>query len=121
MSKKIFVVEDDVDLSEAIQMILQGEGYTAVASFDKNSIKGVILHMPDMVLVDNKLKDGFGSELCATIKKHPLTSHIPVIMISGYADIADIAKACGADAWLSKPFELTELIRVVAHHLKHAA
>ncbi len=121
MSKKIFVVEDDVDLSEAIQIILHEEGYRTVASFDKNSIKGVILHMPDLVLVDYKLKDGFGSELCATIKKHPLTSHIPVILISGYADLAGIAKACGADAWLSKPFELAELTRLVDHYLKRAA
>jgi CheY-like chemotaxis protein len=121
MSKKIFVVEDDADLSDAIQMILHHEGYRTVASLDKNSIKGVILHMPDMVLVDHKLKDGFGSELCAAIKQHPLTSHIPVILISGYADLADIAKACGANAYLNKPFELSDLTRLVDHYLKRAA
>jgi CheY-like chemotaxis protein len=77
--------------------------------------------MPDLVLVDHKLKDGFGSELCAAIKQHSLTSHIPVILISGYIDLADIAKACGADAWLSKPFELTDLTRLVDHYLKNAA
>jgi len=121
MSKKIFVVEDDADLSDAIQMILHEEGYRTVASLDKNSIKGVILHMPDMVLVDYKLKDGLGSELCAAIKKHPLTYHIPVILISGYPDLGDIAKACGADAWLSKPFELADLTRLVDHYLKRAA
>jgi len=121
MGKKIFVVEDDADLSEAIQFILKEEGYTTVASFDKNSIKGVILHMPDLVLVDHKLKDGLGSELCSAIKLHPLTSHIPVILISGYSDLADIAKACGADAWLSKPFELTDLTNLVDHYLKKVA
>jgi CheY-like chemotaxis protein len=121
MSKKIFVVEDDSDLSEAIQIVLRGEGYCTVASPDKNSIKGVIIQMPDLVLVDNKLKDGFGSELCRAIKQHPLTNHIPVILISGYPDLADIAKACGADAWLSKPFELAALTNLVDHYLKHAA
>ncbi|SDD21939.1 Response regulator receiver domain-containing protein [Mucilaginibacter pineti] len=121
MSKKIFVVEDDADLSEAIQLILNEEGYQTVASYQKNSIKGVILHMPDLVLVDNKLTDGFGSELCAAIKLHPLTSHIPVILISGYADLADIAAACGADAYLNKPFELTTLIELVSRYLKKAA
>lgn len=121
MSKKIFVVEDDADLSEAIQIILRENGYITVASFDKNSIKGVILQMPDLVLVDNRLKDGLGSELCIAIKQHPLTSHIPVILISGYANLADIAKVCGADAWLSKPFESTELTNLVDHYLQHVA
>lgn len=50
MNKKIFIVEDDADLSEAIQLILREEGYETAASLDKNSIKGVILHMPDLVI-----------------------------------------------------------------------
>ncbi|MDN5289107.1 MAG: phoB 4 [Mucilaginibacter sp.] len=119
MNKKIFIVEDDADLSEAIQLILKEEGYDTAAYFDKNSIKGVILQMPDLVLVDNKLKDGYGSELCLTIKNHPLTSHIPVIMISGYENLAAIATACGADAYLNKPFEMAELLETVDKHLKH--
>ncbi|WP_183560369.1 response regulator transcription factor [Mucilaginibacter sp. SP1R1] len=119
MNKKIFIVEDDADLSEAIQLILKGEGYQTAASLDKNSIKGVILHMPDLVLVDNKLKDGLGSELCVAIKNHPLTSHIPVILISGYANLSAIARECGADDYLNKPFEMSELIETVGNHLKH--
>lgn len=119
MNKKIFIVEDDADLSEAIQLILREEGYDTVASLDKNSIKGVILHMPDLVLVDNRLKDGFGSELCVSIKNHPLTSHIPVVLISGWANLADTARDCGADAFLSKPFEMSQLIDAVDKHLKH--
>lgn len=119
MNKKIFIVEDDADLSEAIQLILREEGYETAASLDKNSIKGVILHMPDLVLVDNRLKDGFGSELCVSIKNHPLTNHIPVVLISGWANLADIARDCGADAYLNKPFEMTRLLETVDKHLKH--
>jgi DNA-binding response OmpR family regulator len=119
MNRKIFIVEDDADLSEAIQLILKEEGYHTAAYLDKNSIKGVILQMPDLVLVDNKLKDGLGSELCMAIKQHPLTSHIPVIMISGYDDLAAIAKKAGADAYLSKPFEMADLLETVDRHLKH--
>ena len=119
MNKKIFIVEDDADLSEAIQLILKEEGYDTAAYPDKNSIKGVILQMPDLVLVDNKLKDGYGSELCQAIKKHPLTSHVPVIMISGYGNLAAIAEGCGADAYLNKPFEMVDLLETVDKHLKH--
>jgi DNA-binding response OmpR family regulator len=119
MNKKIFIVEDDEDLSEAMQLILKTEGYHTAASLDKNSIKGVILHMPDLVLVDNKLKDGLGSELCRAIKNHPLTSHIPVILISGYENLEAIARECGADAYINKPFELTRLLETVDKHLNH--
>lgn len=118
MSKRIFIVEDDVDLSEAIQLMLKEEGYDTVASLHKNSIKGVILHMPDLVLVDNRLKDGLGSEFCMSLKDHPLTSHIPVILMSGWVNVAAIAQECRADAYLSKPFEMDELIDTIGRYLK---
>lgn len=119
MNKKIFIVEDDNDLSEAIQLFLKAEGYYTTAYADKNSIKGVILHMPDLVLVDNRLKDGLGSELCKAIKQHPLTMNVPVIMISGCDGLADIADGCGADAYLSKPFDMIELIELIDRQLKN--
>ncbi|MEN0053949.1 MAG: response regulator [Mucilaginibacter sp.] len=119
MSKKIFIVEDDADLLEAIQLILKEEGYDTAASFHKNSIKGVILCMPDLILVDNRLKDGLGSELCLALKDHPLTRHIPVILMSGWVNVAAIAEQCGADTYLSKPFEMGELIDAIDRHLKH--
>lgn len=119
MNKKIFIVEDDDDLSEAIQLFLKAEGYYTTAYADKNSIKGVILNMPDLVLVDNRLKDGLGSELCKAIKQHPLTMNVPVIMMSGCDDLAVIANGCGADAYLSKPFDMVGLIELIDRHLKH--
>ncbi|MGF7042873.1 response regulator transcription factor [Mucilaginibacter lappiensis] len=119
MSKKIFIVEDDNDLSDEIQSNLKGEGYHTAAYPGKNSIKGVILQMPDLVLVDNKLKDGLGSELCSALKKHPLTSHVPVILISRGENLANVARECGADAYLNKPFNMARLLETVDRHLNH--
>lgn len=119
MSKKIFIVEDDSDLSDEIQSNLKGEGYHTATYPGKNSIKGVILQMPDLVLVDNKLKDGLGSELCSALKKHPLTSHVPVILILRGENLADVAWECGADAYLNKPFKMDRLLETVDKHLNH--
>ena len=84
-----------------------------ISYLDKNSIKGVIINRPDLVVLDNKLKDGFGHELCSEIKANDLTKHIPVILTSGYADLADLAQQCGADAYLAKPFDVDALIKQV--------
>ncbi|MDN3547765.1 response regulator [Mucilaginibacter aquaedulcis] len=118
MSKRIFVVEDDADLSEAIQLMLREEGYDTRGTLHKSSIKGIILYEPNLVLIDNRLMDGLGSELCVALKNHPLTSHIPVILISGWTDLAAIAEECGADAYLNKPFEMSQLIETVDKHIR---
>jgi DNA-binding response OmpR family regulator len=111
--KRILIIEDDLEISSMLHDLFVDEGYDVITYPDKNSIKGVIINRPDLVLLDNKLNDGFGHELCTEIKGNEMTKHIPVILTSGYDDLEELAKQCGADAFLAKPFDLAPLLSLV--------
>jgi DNA-binding response OmpR family regulator len=109
---RIVIIEDDLAILEILAEVFQSAGYEVITYEDKNSIKGIIINRPDVVLLDNKLRDGFGYELCRDIKNNDLTKHIPVILTSGYDDLENLAKACGADGYVAKPFDLAALVQM---------
>lgn len=111
--KKILIIEDDREVMQLLKDILEGEGHQVIGYADKNSIKGVIINQPDLVILDNQLRDGFGYELCMEIKANEFTRNIPVILVSGYDNLKKLAETCGAEYYLSKPFELGELLQTV--------
>jgi len=107
---RIVIIEDDPAILAVLSDIFQNEGYEVISYTDKNSVKGIIINRPDLVLLDNKLKHGFGYELCQEIKSNDLTKHIPVILTSGYDDLEKVAKEAGADGYMAKPLDLTQLV-----------
>jgi len=122
MAKKILVIEDDKDIRDTIVYVLEEEKYEVISSEDSKILRSVTDIKPDMILLDNWLtewkSDANGEQLSRELKSNPATSHIPVIIISAVSNIKDIAKAGLADAYLRKPFDLTELTALVKKHLK---
>jgi len=115
--KKILVIEDDPDILEIMRDVLSTEGYEVITYPDKNSIKGIIINRPDLVILDNKLRDGFGHELCREMKNNHFTRRIPVVLTSAYADLKQLSADCGADVFLSKPFDLSDLLALVKQYV----
>src|ERR1700710_1297880 len=107
---RIVIIEDDSAILAVLSEIFHNEGYEVISYTDKNSVKGIIINRPDLVLLDNKLKDGFGYELCQEIKSNDLTKHIPVILTSCYDDLERVAKEAGSDGSMAKPLDLTQLV-----------
>ena len=105
MAKKILVVEDEGAIGLALDMIL------AERHFDLDYVNGLLpagdyleKNTPDLVILDNKLPDGFGVDFISYIKKkHP---SVKIIMISGFATARDVALENGADMFLDKPFSM---------------
>lgn len=117
MKKRIMIIDDDLELLSILHDLFVNEGFEVIVYPDKNSIKGVIIGKPDIVLLDNKLRDGFGYELCAHIKANDMTKKVPVIMTSAYHDLSELASGCGADGYIEKPFNLDALVALVKQHL----
>ena len=111
------IIDDDPDILSILQDVFNEEGYQVVTYPDKRSVKGVIINRPDLVLIDNRLKYGWGHELCSEIKANERTRHIPVILMSAAPDVAEFAESCGADHFLNKPFELNQLLSTVQYFL----
>ena len=113
MTKRIMVIEDNEDILDLMRYILEEDGYTIIAGRDSKPLREIHVHQPDLILMDNRLTDGSGNNFCRTLKNDPSTSHLPVVLVSANADVADMASDCRADAYLSKPFNVADLLELV--------
>ena len=117
MPQRIFVIEDDKDIREAIACILEEEHYEVIASEDSKILNLKNGDVPNLILMDNWLtewkSDANGQKLSKELKTNPATRHIPIIIISAVSNIKEIAEAGLADAYLKKPFDMSELIGLV--------
>jgi DNA-binding response OmpR family regulator len=116
MSKNVVVIEDDRDILDLIQYILADEGYNVVGYNRLEPIEKIKEQKPSVILLDNRLGEGYGNTLCLSLKTNNDTKHIPVIMISASGGLEQIANNCKADAFLAKPFDLADLINLVKHY-----
>ena len=111
--KKVLIVEDEGDLCLLLNILLDGKGMEVehVQSLAKAE-EFLQQEQPTLVLLDNRLPDGFGIDFISIIKnQHPSTKRI---MISGvYAAASDVAIENGADVFLKKPFTRAELFKSV--------
>lgn len=117
MSKKILVADDDPAILDALQMMLELEGYEVITTVDGETIYRMEKDYPDLLLLDIWMSGQDGRDICKYLKKHPHTKDIPIILISASREIMDSAKQAGADGFISKPFEMDELLALVKKYL----
>ena len=116
MDKKIVVIDDDNDILDVIQFILAEEGYGVVVYNSLESIEKIAEQKPSVILLDNKLGGVYSTDFCLSLKSNQLTKYIPVILVSASDSLEQITKQCNADAFLSKPFDLKDFIKIVKHY-----
>ena len=111
--KKILVVEDDPDISELLHEILITGGYE-VSNFDTPiKIEQIRSIKPDLILLDHVLPEETGGDYCRRIKANQETARIPTIIISANMYIDRIAKNACADDYITKPFDVDELVSMI--------
>jgi CheY-like chemotaxis protein len=69
-----------------------------------------------MILLDNRLIEGYGRDFCKRLKSDPSSRYIPVILFSTNAQLEEMARESGADGYLKKPFDLEDLLDLVKQH-----
>jgi CheY-like chemotaxis protein len=118
---RILILDDDADILELCSIILQAKGYTTITATDcRNVIDKVMDAKPDVILIDNWIPDTGGIEATQFIKANPETQHIPVIFFSASNNVEAFATQAGADFSLQKPFDISELERLMEKALKKA-
>lgn len=113
--KKVLIVEDEGDMCLLMNIILDDENMQVD---HVKSLSGAATYLqtekPDVVLLDNKLPDGFGVDFLKIVKK--MSPQSRVIMITGFDPSAgDVAMENGADLFLTKPFTKDQLKGAVAN------
>lgn len=110
MPKKILILDDSEDILEVMKDALEMEGYEVlVLSFTDDICKAAISYNADMVILDYILFGINGGELCHMLKTTPETAHIPVIMVSAYPRVLESLGNYGSDAFIAKPFNLSDI------------
>ena len=125
-TRKVLVVDDEPKVVELITNCLgmtdQYELATAADGFDAGL--QVSKFNPNLIILDLMMPNIDGFNVCKRIKSSSDTSHIRILVITGYGTDENIQKAlaCGADDYLEKPFQLNELVKKVEEliHRKQA-
>lgn len=120
MDKRVLIIEDDDDLSELLSVILDDSGCETLLIHQSNYKQTVIEYKPTVILLDYWMDEIDGDVICADLKNDERTRHIPIILVSAVPELDHKALKCGADAWISKPFDIASLEVTVFEWIKYA-
>ncbi len=111
--KKIFCVEDDVNIRELLEYTLTQSGYD-VCGFEnaEGFFSAIKSGVPDLVILDIMLPDKDGMDILRELRQVSSTKHLPIIMLTAKSSQLDKIKGLdsGADDYITKPFDIMELI-----------
>ena len=120
---KILVVDDEDEVRAGLREFLEGMGYAICEAGDGEEALGkTFTEKPQMILLDLRLPKLDGYQVCQTLKGNPITSGIPIIMLTALNATPNKIKGIefGADDYVDKPFDLDELaarIKMVTRRL----
>lgn len=120
----VLIVDDEPSIVETVRFALEKAGYTALVAFDgEEAMRIVRAEKPRLILLDVMLPKLNGFQICRLLKFDELYRHIPIVMLTARTQERDrlLGKETGADAYVTKPFELPELLRVIARYLPSPA
>lgn len=112
----LLVIDDELVMRNAIKRIFEKDDFNVLVARDAMEFSRVIEEtIPDIILLDIGLPWVSGYELCNLLKTHPVLKDVGVVVISGNKTEEDIRKGfeAGADEYITKPFEVDDLYKVV--------
>lgn len=119
---KILVVDDDLDILSVMKILLPMKGFEVeVTAKGENTFSQIDSFKPDLILLDVLISGYDGRVICKQLKSNKNTRHLPVIMFSAHPGAAATIADYGADDFISKPFDVNDLIEKVNAQLNMAA
>jgi DNA-binding response OmpR family regulator len=109
----VLLVDDELDHRNLFEHVLSGAGYQVVAAADPAVALGILdVRQVDVAVLDVRLPDAGGIELCRHLRLQPETAELPIMMLSADTASAHIVAAmtAGADDYLAKPVGRLELL-----------
>jgi len=123
MSKKrILVVDDEVDLVETVRFSLELEGFEILVAYNgEEALNQARKEHPDLILLDLMLPKLDGYKVCRLLKFDERYKHIPVLMLTAKTQDKDkiLGLETGANEYITKPFDMDDLIKKVKDYLNH--
>lgn len=116
--EKILIIDDEKELTDIVATYLEAEDYVVQTAYEgRDGLNKYIKFRPYMVILDIRLPDMDGMEICKTIR---MDSDIPILMLSAKSGDMDkiLSLGFGADDYVTKPFSTNELVARVKAHLR---
>jgi two-component system, sensor histidine kinase and response regulator len=116
----VLIVDDEANNLRVLHGLLSQDGYDVRAARDgESALEAANSVQPDIILLDIKMPEMDGYEVCAKLKQNEATREIPVIFISALNNVNDIVQAfeIGGVDYITKPFQFAEVLARVRNHL----
>ncbi len=114
MNKRILVLDDNHDILDVVSEVLAYEGFEVTCISQAARLDDAISKLkPDLILLDYKLMDGNGADICSKLKGAETTREIPIIIFSAYINKSEVFTALNCEAVLPKPFDIDNLVETI--------
>ena len=113
----LLIVEDDAEIAAILKIVLKRQGYEVMLAATSRDARLILNEVrPELIILDRYLPDGDGLELCEEARRTESFPRIPILLLSASNNAPEIIAALeiGADEYLAKPFDIEEMLGMVA-------
>jgi len=116
---RVLIIDDEEDLLTPLGSLLKKSGFeVATLSRASTTFMTVDVFKPDIILLDIKLSDYDGRDICFQLKSNNRTKRVKILLCSAHITRKDEYVEYGADGFIGKPFEYKDLVKKINYHLK---
>ena len=118
--RKVLIIDDDQDSLSTVGEMLRSEFQPLMANSGREGIICAVREQPDLILLDINMPEMDGFEVCKRLREQPGTRQIPIIMLTTASGLDSRVKGLdlGADDYVSKPFQIRELVARINARLR---
>lgn len=119
--KKILIVDDEQDIVESLKFVLEAGDFTCYSAYNgEDGLKLAKELVPDLIILDVMLPKINGYKISRLLKYDAKYKNIPILMVTARSQEEDklIGEETGADEYITKPFDLDEVVKKVKEYLK---
>ncbi|MDQ1142902.1 response regulator [Pedobacter agri] len=114
MNRKIVICDDDLDIVEMLEIVLEDSNLEVITETDSRKVIELISdNHPDVILLDLWMPVITGDQVVKQIRSDNSIANIPILIMSAAQDGHQIAQEVGANGFISKPFDIDQLIERV--------
>jgi DNA-binding response OmpR family regulator len=121
---RILIVDDEMDLVSVLRMGLEIEGFEVIEAMDgEEGLRRARQDRPDLMVLDLMLPKMDGYKVCRALKFDERFRNLPILILSARSGDADrkLALEMGADQFVTKPYEMADLVSKIRQHLDRAS
>ena len=119
--KKILIVDDEQEIVESLKFVLEASDFTCYCAYNgEDGLRLAKEIIPDLIILDVMMPKINGYKISRLLKYDAKYKNIPILMVTARSQEEDklIGEETGADEYITKPFELDEVVKKVEEYLK---